>query len=170
MKHKVAYMGVFIAMAMIFSYIESLASFIFVIPGAKLGLANLVTVIVLFLMGYREGITISILRIVLTAILFGGAVSLAYSLAGGILSLVFMILAKKTGKFSIMGISIIGAVAHNTGQILAAMVIVSEVSIASYLPALLIIGLLTGFIIGVTANEICKKIRLAGGIYHDRIY
>ena len=170
MKYKTAYLGVFIALAMIFSYIESLASFLLVIPGAKLGLANLITVIALVLMGYKEGIAISVIRIVLTAILFGGVFSLAYSLAGGILSLVFMIIAKKSGKFSIMGISIIGAVCHNIGQILVAVMIVSEIWIASYLPVLLILGIVTGFIIGVISNEICKKVKLAGGLKYDRVY
>lgn len=158
MKNKVAYFGVFTALALIFSYVESLIPFQFGIPGVKLGLANLIIVIALYKMRLSEVFLLSIVRILLSGFLFGNYFSILYSLAGGLLSLAVMALLKKTGDFSVMGISMAGGVSHNVGQLVVAMLVVETVSVSYYLPVLLVAGLVTGFLIGVAAGEMLKRL------------
>ena len=107
MKNRVAYFGVFTALALIFSYIETLVPISFGIPGVKLGLANLIIVIALYKIPLREVYVLSIVRVLLSGVLFGNYFSIAYSLAGGLLSLTVMALLKKAGGFSVIGISIL---------------------------------------------------------------
>ena len=159
MKKKVAYFGVFTALALIFSYIESLIPINFGIPGAKLGLANLMVVIVLYKMGAKEAYMLSMVRIVLSGFLFGNLFGILYSLAGGILSLSIMTLLKKTDKFSIIGISMAGAVCHNIGQLIIAGIVVESTNVIYYMPALLMVGLATGLVIGIISSETIKRLR-----------
>jgi heptaprenyl diphosphate synthase len=159
LKKKVAYFGVFTALALIFSYIESLIPINFGIPGAKLGLANLMVVIVLYKMGAKEAYMLSMVRIVLSGFLFGNLFGILYSLAGGILSLSIMTLLKKTDKFSIIGISMAGAVFHNMGQLIIAGIVVESANVIYYMPALLIVGLATGLVIGIISSETIKRLR-----------
>ncbi|MCI5494258.1 MAG: Gx transporter family protein [Lachnospiraceae bacterium] len=159
MKNKVAYMGVFLALALILSYVESLIPFYFGIPGVKLGLANLIVVIMLYAVGAKEAFAISMLRILLSGFLFGNLFSILYSFAGGILSFLVMWLVKRTGKFHVMSVSICGGITHNIGQILVASVIVETYSIFYYIPVLLIAGLITGMLIGVIAGEVSDRLR-----------
>lgn len=158
MKNKVAYFGVFVALALIFSYVETLIPIHFGIPGVKLGLANLIIVIALYKMKTRDVYMLSVTRVVLAGFLFGNLASILYSLAGGILSLTVMILLKKNGKFSVMGISIAGGVFHNIGQLITAMLVVETFSVSYYFPVLLISGLITGAVIGIVANEMLKRL------------
>ena len=104
MKNRVAYFGVFVALALIFSYIESLIPFQIGIPGVKLGLANLIIVIALYKMDLKSAYLLSITRVVLSGFMFGNLFSIIYSMAGGILSLTVMALLKKNQGFSILGI------------------------------------------------------------------
>ena len=127
MKNRVAYFGVFTALALIFSYVESLIPIQLGIPGVKLGLANLIIVIALYKMRLSEVFLLSIVRILLSGFLFGNYFSILYSLAGGLLSLAVMALLKKTGDFSVMGISMAGGVFHNVGQLVVAMMVVEPV-------------------------------------------
>lgn len=158
MKNRVAYFGVFTALALIFSYIETLIPISFGIPGVKLGLANLIIVIALYKIPLKEVYVLSVVRVLLSGVLFGNYFSIAYSLAGGILSLTVMALLKKTGGFSIMGISIAGGVCHNIGQLIVAMIVVETFAISYYMPVLLVAGLVTGFLIGVVADQTLKRI------------
>lgn len=158
MKNKVAYFGVFVALALIFSYLESLIPFHIGIPGVKLGLANLIIVIVLYKMDIKAAYLLSVARIVLAGFLFGNLFSILYSLAGGLLSLTVMVLLKKKGGFSIMGVSIAGGVAHNIGQMIVAMIVVETYSVIYYIPVLLIAGLVTGLIIGIASAEMLKRL------------
>ncbi|MBA2213488.1 Gx transporter family protein [Sellimonas intestinalis] len=151
--------GVFVALALIFSYIETLIPFQIGIPGVKLGLANLVIVIALYRMPVGEVYLLSGVRVVLTGFLFGNLMSILYSLAGGILSLTVMWGMKRIRSVSILGVSIAGGVFHNVGQLLAAALMVETYGVFSYLPVLLISGLLTGFVIGLAAGEMLKRIR-----------
>ena len=151
--------GVFVALALIFSYIETLIPFQIGIPGVKLGLANLVIVIALYRMPVGEVYLLSGVRVVLTGFLFGNLMSILYSLAGGILSLTVMWGMKRIRSVSILGVSIAGGVFHNIGQLLAAALMVETYGVFSYLPVLLISGLLTGFVIGLAAGEMLKRIR-----------
>lgn len=158
MKNRVAYFGVFTALALIFSYVESLIPIQFGIPGVKLGLANLIIVIALYKMRLSEVFLLSIVRILLSGFLFGNYFSILYSLAGGLLSLAVMALLKKAGDFSVMGISMAGGVSHNVGQLVVAMLVVETFSVGYYLPVLLVAGLVTGFLIGVAAGEMLKRL------------
>lgn len=156
---RLASFGVFVALALIFSYIETLIPFQIGIPGVKLGLANLVIVIALYRMPVGEVYLLSGVRVVLTGFLFGNLMSILYSLAGGILSLTVMVGMKRIRSVSILGVSIAGGVFHNIGQLLAAALMVETYGVFSYLPVLLISGLLTGFVIGLAAGEMLKRIR-----------
>ncbi len=158
MKNRVAYFGVFTALALIFSYVESLIPIQLGIPGVKLGLANLIIVIALYKMRLSEVFLLSIVRILLSGFLFGNYFSILYSLAGGLLSLAVMALLKKAGDFSVMGISMAGGVSHNVGQLVVAMLVVETFSVGYYLPVLLVAGLVTGFLIGLAAGEMLKRL------------
>ena len=137
MKNRVAYFGVFTALALIFSYIETLIPVNFGIYGVKLGLANLIIVVALYKIGIGEAFLLSVVRVVLSGFLFGNYFSIIYSLAGGMLSLAVMSLLKRSGGFSVMGVSIAGGVFHNIGQLIVAMLVVETFSVIYYVPVLL---------------------------------
>lgn len=153
---KTALCGMLIAVAMVFSYVESLLPPIVAIPGIKLGLSNIISLVALYLISCPTAITINIIRILLSAILFGSGVSLAYSLAGGILSLIIMIVLYKANHFSIIAVSIAGGVFHNIGQLLMAVIILGTSSIMYYLVVLWFTGILTGALIGLAGGLICR--------------
>jgi heptaprenyl diphosphate synthase len=144
------------ALAIVFGYIEHLIPLPIGIYGIKLGIANLVTVVMLYALNAYSAFSINTVRIVLCSMLFGSFTSFWYSIVGGLLSFFVMIILKKTNKFSPMGISICGAIAHNIGQISVAIVILEEFKIALYLPILLISGAITGAIIGILSIILLK--------------
>ena len=158
MKSKVAYFGVFTALALIFSYVETLIPIQFGIPGVKLGLANLIIVIALYRMKLSEAYLLSIVRVLLAGFIFGNYFSIIYSLAGGILSLTVMALLRKKGGFSVIGVSIAGGVFHNIGQLIVASVSVETFSVMYYVPVLLIAGLVTGLLIGIASDGMLKRL------------
>ena len=158
---RVAVFGVFTALALIFSYVELLIPINFGIPGAKLGLANLVIIIVLYKTDWKEALLLSVVRIVLAGFLFGNLFGILYSLAGGILSLAVMALLKRSGAFSIIGVSMAGGVSHNVVQLIMAMLVVETYAVGYYLPVLLIAGLITGTLIGIAGREMLKRLDLA---------
>lgn len=159
MKKKTAYMGVFLAFALILSYIESLIPFYFGIPGMKLGLANLIVVVMLYLAGTKEAFVISVLRILLSGFLFGNMFGILYSLAGGLLSFFVMWLVKRAGHFHTVTVSVCGGIFHNVGQLLVAALVVENYNVLYYMPVLLVAGILTGFVIGILADEIGKRLK-----------
>ena len=146
------------ALALIFSYIEVLIPFNPAIPGIKLGIANLAVIVALYHMGLKYAITINVVRIFIAGLLFSGVFGIIYSLAGAILSMTVMVLLKKTGLFSVTGVSMAGGVAHNLGQILAAAFLVSNLSIFIYFPVLIFSGLISGALIGIVAYIILKRL------------
>lgn len=158
MKSKVAYFGVFTALALIFSYVETLIPIQFGIPGVKLGLANLIIVIALYRVKLSEVYLLSIVRVLLAGFIFGNYFSIIYSLAGGILSLTVMALLRKKGGFSVIGVSIAGGVFHNIGQLIVASVIVETFGVMYYVPVLLIAGLVTGLLIGIASDGMLKRL------------
>ena len=158
MKGKEAYFGVFTALALIFSYVETLIPVNFGIQGVKLGLANLVIVIALYKMKLSDAFLLSVVRVVLSGFIFGNYFSILYSLSGGVLSLAVMALLKRAGGFSVIGISIAGGIAHNIGQLIVAMLVVETFRVAYYLPVLLLAGMLAGSVIGIAANEMLKRL------------
>lgn len=150
---KIAYLGVFLALALILSYVESLIPFYFGIPGVKLGLTNLIVVVMLYCTGTKEAFGVSVARILLAGFLFGNLFSILYSLAGGVLSFIVMCLLKKTGRFHVISVSVTGGISHNIGQLIAAAFVVETYDIFYYMPFLLIAGVVTGFGIGMLAQE-----------------
>lgn len=158
MKTKAAYFGVFTALALIFSYVETLIPISIGIPGIKLGLANLIIVIALYKMGTKEAYMLSVVRVVLAGFIFGNLFSIVYSLAGGLLSLTVMALLKRSGKFSLMGISAAGGVFHNVGQLIMAAIMLETLSIGYYFSVLLLSGIVTGLLIGVISGEMLKRL------------
>lgn len=158
MRTRVVSFGVFVALALIFSYIETLVTLPLVIPGVKLGLANLIVIIALVKTNIREAYILAVVRVVLAGFIFGSMFSILYSLAGGLLSLTVMILLRQSHRFEIVGISIAGGVFHNVGQMLAAALLIENYNVLYYLPVILISGMLTGLLIGIAAQEMLKRL------------
>ena len=154
---KVAFMGLSIGLAMILSFVESQIPALVAVPGIKVGLPNLVIVFMLYRIGFKEAVTVSIIRIILVSILFGNVQTLTFSLAGAVLSLIGMLLLKKLNWFSCITVSIVGGILHNVGQIIAACIWTQTAAIAYYLPVLLISGVLAGALIGLISGLLVEK-------------
>lgn len=149
---KIPYYGLFAALAILMGYVEMLIPVPVPIPGVKLGLANVIIIIMMYFMDTKSAFFVSLIRVVLSGLLFAGFAGLLYSLAGAMLSFAVMALLKKTDKFSIVGVSIAGGVFHNVGQIIVAALAVENVRMAYYLPFLLVSGVVTGMLIGIVAK------------------
>lgn len=147
-----------IAVAMILSYIESLVPAFVAVPGVKVGLSNIATVFTLYLLGVPSAITVSIVRVILSALLFGNFASLLYSLGGAVLALTSMILVKKVKIFSSIGVSTVGAIMHNAGQVAVACVIMENAAISLYIVPLVISGTVAGAVIGIVSGLLYKKL------------
>ena len=158
MKRKTAFLGMFLALALICSYVESLIPFYFGIPGVKLGLANIVTVLMLYGIGAKEAFCVSVARILLAGFLFGNPFSILYSLSGGILSFFAMLCLKSIGTFHLVSVSVAGGIFHNIGQVAAAAIAVETYNLVYYSPILLFAGFLTGFLIGILAQELLRRL------------
>lgn len=156
---KVASYGLLISLAFVFSYIESLIPIPFPVPGIKLGLANLVVIIAIYGMGVKEAFVLSMVRILLVGFTFRDPSTLAFSFAGGFLSWLAMVTFMKLKLFSMVGVSIIGGIAHNIGQIIIAIIYVNNPSLIYYLPFLIISGVISGTLIGILAALIIKRLR-----------
>ena len=159
MKKKVGYLGVYLALALILSYVESLIPFYFGVPGMKLGLTNCIVVLMLYLTGPGDAFLVSVLRIILAGFMFGNAFSILYSLAGGLVSFFIMYLFKQMHCFHMITISILGGISHNLGQILVACFVISNFNLLFYFPFLLVGGMMTGACIGVISRRIFLRIR-----------
>lgn len=155
---RVALYGMMIAMALILSYIESQIPAFFAFPGMKLGLTNVVVVLALYKLGSGGAMAINLLRIVLVSVLFGGPAALVYSLAGGMLSSIVMILLRRFGKFRPVTVSITGGVFHNVGQIIIAMILMNTAGLGWYLVVLWFTGMITGALIGILGGELIKRL------------
>lgn len=160
----IVYCGVLIAAAMLIGYIEQMLPLSIGIPGVKLGLANAVTIVALTVLGKKEAVLITLVRIILSAFLFGKLFAMIFSIAGAFMSLCAMLLLKKTGKFSNIGISVAGGVLHNVGQIIAAAIVLHTNAIIYYLPVLIIAGVVAGIIIGMISQTIIVRLN----IYQNR--
>lgn len=154
---KVAQYGLLTALALVLSWLESLLPPLGA-PGVKLGLPNLAVVFALYRLGWKDACVISLVRGGLVTLLFGNGAALAYSIAGAALSLSLMGLLKRTGKFSSVGVSVAGGVAHNAGQILVAMALLETSRLAWYLPVLWVSGTVAGVLVGVISGILVKRI------------
>ena len=143
---------------MILSFVESLIPPLAMIPGVKIGLANIVTVFLLYTLGVRAAGAVSLVRVLLSALLFGNVQSLIFSLSGAILSFVIMIIAKHLLPFGTVGVSVLGAIAHNAGQIIAAVIVMETMGVAYYFVPLVVSGTLGGVFVGFIAAVITKRL------------
>ena len=143
---------------MILSFIESLIPPLAMVPGVKIGLANIVTVFLLYTLGIRAAGAVSLIRVLLSALLFGNVQSLIFALSGALLSFVVMIVAKHLLPFGTVGVSVLGAIAHNAGQIIAAVIVMQTVGVAYYFIPLVISGTLGGVLVGIVAAVITARL------------
>ncbi|MBR1629658.1 MAG: Gx transporter family protein [Lachnospiraceae bacterium] len=157
-RKKVPFYGLFLALALILSYIESLLPLPFGVPGMKLGLANLMMLLMLALVSPWEAVLLNLGRILLVGFLFGNAASIAYSLGGAFLSFCCMWLLYRTKWFSIVTVSIVGGVAHNLGQLFVAWSLLGGIRLYWYAPPLMACGAVTGMLIGIGAAELIPRL------------
>lgn len=158
-KTKVAYLGILTALALVFSYVEMLLPPIYTaVPGIKMGLPNIVIVLALYCLGFKYAAIISLVRVFAVFLLFGNAMTVIYSLVGAILSLLLMFLLKKSEKFSCVGVSVAGAVMHNLGQTLVAMLLLETAEIGYYMIVLTITGTIAGALIGLVSAQLTKRL------------
>ena len=151
--------GMLIALAFVFGYVEAMIPLPVFVPGMKLGLANLVSVAGLYSVGLAGTALVAMVRIVLVGFTFGNTFSMLYGLAGGTASMAVMILARKSGWFSPVGVSILGGIFHNAGQLIIAAFVVRTTGVFVYFPALLASGVVTGTVIGLLGGWIVERIR-----------
>ena len=157
---KLAICGVLSALALVLGYLEHLVPLPIGIYGIKLGLANLAVIVPLYLVGAPAAIAINTVRILLSSLLFGNTVSLWYSLAGAALSLLVMAVLKRTDLFSKVGVSIAGAVMHNVGQVITAVLVLRTAEIGYYLVVLLFTGILSGIFVGILGASLIKYVKI----------
>ncbi len=162
MKHSaktVAFLGMCTAIAMVFAWVESqLPPLVAAVPGVKMGLPNIAIIFILYRFGWKEAAAVSFVRIIAVSLLFGNPIMIAYSLAGGFLSLFGMTLLKKLNFLSPTGVSVAGGVLHNVGQVLMAMLIMSTAGLGYYLIILTVTGIVSGVFVGLCGSFAVKRI------------
>ena len=157
----VAFLGMMTAVAILATYVERLLpSPVPSVPGIKLGIANVVILTLLYLFNAKKAFLVNITRIVLVGLMFSGVYGMMYALAGGIFSFGAMYLAKRSEKLSIVGVSILGGIFHNVGQILIAMAVLRTKELVYYLPVLLVSGVMTGILVGLGAKQCIKALKV----------
>ena len=157
---KIAFLGVCASVALVLAYVESLVPPLYAaVPGIKLGLPNVAVIFVLYRYGVKEAAAVSFVRMVAVALLFGNPMTLAYSLAGGFLSLTAMALLRKVNFFSMVGVSVAGGVLHNVGQILMAILLLGTAELGYYLIVLAVTGTVSGIFVGLCGSFAVKRVR-----------
>lgn len=155
---RLAMRGMLVAVAMVLSWLEAQLPVFFAVPGMKLGLTNLVVLIALYRFGKKDAMIINILRILLVGLSFGNMFSMIYSLAGGLLSGIIMILLYMTNRFRMVSVSLAGGIFHNVGQILVAMFVLESSSVLYYLPVLWISGMAAGVFVGLLGAQVVRRL------------
>lgn len=153
-------LGLLMALAFVLSYVEYLLPLNIGIPGAKVGLANLVVMVALYSIGSKDALLLSFVRVLLVGFTFGNMAMMLYSMAGAALSFLAMLLFKRTKLFTATGVSVIGGVFHNVGQIIVAIFVLETASLIYYLPFLIIIGTVSGVVIGIISRMIITRIKI----------
>lgn len=157
---RLALMAMAVALAMILSYVESQIPPLMAIPGIKMGLPNILVVFVLYKLGWKDAIVISLVRVFLVSVLFGSSLSLAYSAAGAVISFLGMLLMKKSNLFSTVAVSVVGGVLHNAAQIGVACLVMETNLIAYYLPFLVLSGTAAGILIGLASALMVNRVKI----------
>ena len=155
---RITHIALLTALSLILFILEGFLPLPLPVPGAKLGLAAIVTLIALYLLPARDAALMLTLRIVLASAFGGGLAPMIYSLAGGVASFAAMVLLKRYTQLSIVGISAAGGFLHNMAQLLVAAAVLETTALFVYAPVLGIVGILTGILIGITARGILQKI------------
>ena len=159
--HKIAFLGLCTAVAMVFAWVESLLPpLMAAVPGIKLGLPNIAIIFILYRFGWKEAAAVSFVRIVAVSLLFGNPMTFAYSVAGGFLSLLVMTLLRKMDFLSTVGVSVAGGVLHNVGQILMAMLLLGTAELGYYLIVLAVTGTVSGVFVGFGGSFAVKRIQI----------
>lgn len=156
---KIAYLGIFLAFAMVLSYLENLIPIPIPVPGIKLGLANGCILLLLYLFGPAEAGGVNALRVVLTALLFTNLYSLFYSLSGAVFSMLVMVLFYRNKHFSMIGVGMLGGLFHNIGQCVIAFFVTKTTAIFGFLPVLIAAGLLCGFLTGMLGKILYPRLK-----------
>ncbi len=161
---KMVVLSMLVSIALALSVVDSKILVFPALPGIKIGLASIITIIILRFFGWKEALLVSIVRCLLAWFFHGSVVALILSLSGGIASTALMAVLFRgfPDRFSMTGISISGAVSHNVGQVLAASVIIQTPYIFSYLPYFLIVGAVSGYCIGFLSKRVCSVIGKMG--------
>ena len=160
MAKNIAKYGLLTALAIIFGYVEFLIPVSLAIPGTKLGIANIVVLLSLYILGTKGAFLVSLVRIVISGLLFGGVFSMLYSLAGGLLSFAVMALLYKNRQVSTIGTSIAGGVCHNIGQLFVAILVAQTLSLFSLFPWLVLVGTVTGAVNGALCFIILRRTKI----------
>ncbi len=156
---KIAKTGMLLAISLVLSYLEMLLPVTIAVPGVKIGLANIITMFLLYRTDFKSTFMFVCVRVVLAGILFSGVSGIIYSLAGGMACVLVMSVLKRFSFFSVLGVSVAGAIAHNVGQIVVAVIVMENIHIAYYLPVLCISGVISGLLVGYLAFVIMKRYR-----------
>lgn len=157
---RLTFLGLAASVALILSYVEAMLPPLFsAVPGIKAGLPNIVIIFLLYRFGVKDAATVSLVRMLLVTLLFGNPVMLLYSMAGALLSLVLMTLCKQADFLSTVGVSIVGGIAHNLGQILVAICILETVEIGYYMIVLAVSGCLSGILIGLAGAALLRALK-----------
>lgn len=154
---KLTHAALLCTFGLMLSYIEAIIPMPINVPGAKLGLANICVIFALHRFGFRFALSVSVTRVLLSALLFGSMLSFTYSICGALFSLAAMYFVNKSRAFSVTAMSVCGAVAHNLGQLIAAALILSSEEIMLYFPVLSLSGAIFGVIIGIIAAIIISR-------------
>ena len=157
---RLALLGLFTGLAMILSYVEALMPIPLPVPGIKVGFPNIIILFILYRFGTKSAIIVSFVRVLLVSLLFGNFLGFAYSLSGAILSLVVMIILRKTDLFSTLGVSVVGGIFHNAGQIIVACILMSTLEISYYMTVLIVTGTVSGIVVGIASHLLIKKVKL----------
>ena len=156
---RIAYAGLLTTVGILFGYLENLIVIPIKIPGIKIGISNVVTVVSMYILGPSISLGVLIARVLLSALLFGSGISMLYSLSGALISFIFMYIVYRKDVFSIVGVSVIGGTTHNIAQLLVAVMMLYNGMLLYYIPALLLAGVGAGLIVGFLSKEVTKRLQ-----------
>ena len=168
--NKMIFLSVLVSAGLALSVLESGIPLPITFPGAKLGLSNMVVLITLVVFGFKDGITVAMLKSIVLMLVTGSVSSFMYSFAGAVLSCMAMYIGYKyfSNIFSLIGVSILGAVAHNFAQVSVATIIMNNIRIYTYLPFLMLMSLFSGYFVGLASTYIIKNMRVSFNILFRR--
>lgn len=157
---KIILLSLLVSIGLALSVIESSIPLPVAIPGARLGLSNMVILVTLVVFGFKEALVVSILKSLVLVLVTGSISNLMYSLAGGVVSCIIMFIGYRffSNIFSLIGVSILGATGHNIAQVSVAVMIMSNLRVYSYLPILVLMGLFTGYFVGLSSIYISRNL------------